>query len=139
MWPGGQLALREGVPSEKLVEEFFPMRHGSLIDPPNRFEPTHREADLEHLEWDEEYLAGLDTRPVEYLTDASRSIISENDSPDIPFRYSLNPYRGCQHGCSYCYARNTHEYLGFSAGLDFETKIVVKHDAPELLREFLAR
>ena len=72
MWPGGQLALREGVPSEKLVEEFFPMRHGSLIDPPNRFEPTHREADLEHLEWDEEYLAGLDTRPVEYLTDASR-------------------------------------------------------------------
>src|SRR2546428_7023565 len=115
------------------------MRYGSLIDRPNRFEPTHREADLEQLEWDEEYLAGLNTRPVEYLTDASRSIISENDSPDIPFRYSLNPYRGCQHGCSYCYARNTHEYLGFSAGLDFETKIVVKHDAPELFREFLAR
>ncbi len=115
------------------------MRHGSRIDPPNRFEQTRREADLEHLEWDQEYLGGLDTRPVEYLADASASIVSENDSPDVPFRYSLNPYRGCQHGCAYCYARPTHEYLGFSAGLDFETKIVVKHDAPELLRDFLAR
>jgi DNA repair photolyase len=55
------------------------------------------------------------------------------------FRYSVNPYRGCQHGCAYCYARPTHEYLGFSAGLDFETRIIVKHDAPELLRDFLSR
>lgn len=115
------------------------MRHGSLIDPPNRFEATRREGDFEQLEWDQEYLQGLTARPVEYLTDSSRSIVSQNDSPDVPFRYSLNPYRGCQHGCAYCYARPTHEYLGFSAGLDFETKIVVKHDAPELLREFLAR
>ena len=115
------------------------MRHGSEIDPPNRFESIHREVDPEHLEWDEDALSELDSRPVEYLFDDSRSIVSENDSPDIPFRYSLNPYRGCAHGCSYCYARNTHEYLGFNAGLDFETKIVVKRDAAALLRQFLSR
>lgn len=113
--------------------------HGSLLDPPNRFDRMHRELDLEQVEWDTEYLEGLHDRPIEYLTDTSRSIVSENDSPDVPFRYSLNPYRGCAHGCAYCYARNSHEYLGFNAGLDFETKIVVKHDAPELFREFLAR
>jgi DNA repair photolyase len=115
------------------------MRHGSKIDPANRFEKTHREPDYEHFEGDDEFLAGRDERPIEYLADTSKSIISENDSPDIPFRYSVNPYRGCVHGCSYCYARNTHEYLGFSAGLDFETKIIVKHNAADLLREFLSR
>lgn len=109
-----------------------------MLDPPNRFEKHQREPDPEHFEWDQEYLAQLDQRQTEYLSDTSKSIISENDSPDIPFRYSLNPYRGCLHGCSYCYARNTHEYLGFNAGLDFETRIVVKHDAARLFRDFLA-
>src|SRR5262249_20381462 len=66
--------------------------------------------------------------------DLSRSIIATNDSPDVGFDASINPYRGCEHGCGYCYARPYHEYLGFSAGLDFETKILVKEDAPELLR-----
>lgn len=115
------------------------MRHGSRIDPPNRFETTRRETDLEHLDGDEGYVHELEQRRIEYLSDSSRSIVSENQSPDVPFRYSLNPYRGCAHGCSYCYARPGHEYLGFNAGLDFETRIVVKHDAPTLLREFLAR
>ena len=115
------------------------MRHGSKIDPPNRFEAAHRERDLEHVEWDTEYLRGLGNRRIEYFDDASRSLISENTSPDIPFRYSINPYRGCVHGCSYCYARNSHEYLGFNAGLDFETKIVVKKQAPDLLRDLLSR
>jgi DNA repair photolyase len=114
------------------------MRHGSQIDPPNRFNAARHEADLAHFEWDQDEIADASDRRVEYLTDSSKSIISQNNSPDIPFRYSINPYRGCQHGCSYCYARNSHEYLGFNAGLDFETKIVVKHDAPELFRDFLS-
>ncbi len=74
----------------------------------------------------------------EFLRDTSRSLITHNDSPDIPFSVSLNPYRGCEHGCIYCYARPTHEYLGFSAGLDFESRIMVKEDAPQLLRRELA-
>jgi DNA repair photolyase len=73
------------------------------------------------------------------LKDDAQSIISHNDSPDIGFTKSLNPYRGCEHGCSYCYARPYHEYLGFNAGLDFETRIMVKHDAPRLLEEALAK
>ncbi len=115
------------------------MRHGAGIDPPNRFESVQREVELEQLEWDEESRRQLGHRPIEYLFDDSKSIVSENTSPDIPFRYSVNPYRGCAHACPYCYARNTHEYLGFNAGLDFETKIVVKRDAPALLRKFLDR
>ena len=101
------------------------MRHGSKIDPPNRFESVRQEQDFEHLEWDQEHQRALDNRKIQFLSDSSRSIVSENESPDIPFRYSLNPYRGCGHACPYCYARPTHEYLGFNAGLDFETKIVV--------------
>ena len=115
------------------------MRHGSHIDPPNRFDRVHVEPDVEHLEGDDDFRDGPADRPVEYLSDASRTIVSHNDSPDVPFRYSVNPYRGCTHGCAYCYARPGHEYLGHSAGLDFETKIFVKHDAPALLRAFLSR
>jgi DNA repair photolyase len=105
---------------------------GSGSNPANRFEKIR----LERVEdWNPEG----DTAPkTQFLRDLSQSIISYNHSPDLPFKASLNPYRGCEHGCSYCYARNTHEYLGFSAGLDFETKIVVKEDAPELLRRELS-
>ena len=73
-----------------------------------------------------------------FFKDATRSIIARNDSPDLFFDASINPYRGCEHGCIYCYARPFHEYLGFSAGLDFETRILVKEDAPELLRRELS-
>jgi DNA repair photolyase len=116
-----------------------PRGRGSAIDPPNRFERTHRELDLEQVEGDDEYLDSLRHRATEYLPDKSRTIVAENDSPDVGFNYSINPYRGCLHGCSYCFARPTHEYLGFNAGLDFESKIMVKEDAPALFREFLNR
>src|SRR5438067_138332 len=112
---------------------------GSQLDPPNRFGGPVHLLDLADVEHDEEYLDSLRNRPTEYLPDRSRSIVTENDSPDVSFRYSINPYRGCIHGCSYCFARQTHEYLGLNAGLDFETKIFVKEDAPRLFREFLGR
>src|SRR3954470_4316736 len=112
---------------------------GAAIQTANPYLSVQVEPDLEHVEWDEEYLAELDRPPTQYLTDESQSIVAENDSPDVGFRYSVNPYRGCSHGCSYCYARPGHEYLGMSAGLDFETKVLVKFRAAELLREFLAK
>lgn len=71
----------------------------------------------------------------EYLPVYPKTILNKNDSPDIPFNYSLNPYQGCEHGCIYCYARNSHQYWGYSAGLDFESKILIKHDAPQLLKK----
>ncbi len=81
------------------------------------------------------YLEGMEpTAKVLVHLDHSRSVLSKNTSPDLAFRYSANPYRGCQHACAYCYARPTHEYLSFGAGTDFDTNIVVKHDAPKLLR-----
>src|SRR5215472_3873601 len=69
---------------------------------------------------------------------STRTIIATNDSPDVGFTHSMNPYRGCSHGCIYCYARPTHEYLGMSAGLDFESKVMVKSDAANLLRRELS-
>lgn len=112
---------------------------GAQTIPANRFESIHREEELSQLAPDDEYLDRRNKPTTEYFADTSRSIIAENESPDIPFRYSLNPYRGCAHGCAYCFARNSHEYLGFSAGLDFETKILIKPDAPSLFHEWLAR
>jgi DNA repair photolyase len=105
---------------------------GAAENPPCRFESLHYERDPE---------APLEEQPApatQLLRDATRSIITYNDSPDVGFSASINPYRGCEHGCVYCYARPTHEYLGFSAGLDFETKILVKENAPELLRKELS-
>lgn len=104
---------------------------GAGHNPPNRFIPLYYEEDPARLDPD-----GPSPR-TEFFADRSQSIIARNDSPDVAFTHSLNPYRGCEHGCSYCYARPFHEYLGFSAGLDFETKIMVKEDAPELLRREL--
>lgn len=107
---------------------------GAGFDPPNRFVGVHREADPDSdLDPTEEPLPRT-----QFLPDQSQSALTRNDSPDIGFTWSLNPYRGCEHGCIYCYARPTHEYLGFSAGLDFESRIMVKHEAPRLLREELS-
>jgi DNA repair photolyase len=101
------------------------------MNPADRFTALHYEQD--------EFSAPKDARPLttEFFRDDTQSIISRNNSPDVGFESSLNPYRGCEHGCAYCYARPTHEYLGFSAGLDFESKILVKLNAGSLLREEL--
>ena len=99
-----------------------------IDNPPNPFESVERE-------WLEEPPAVR----LEVYEDRSRSILSENDSPDLSFRWSVNPYRGCLHACIYCYARPTHEYLGFGAGTDFESRIVVKPEAPALLRAAFLR
>jgi DNA repair photolyase len=110
---------------------------GSNLAPPNRFETVRPEADYEQLAADDELLAAERRLPTVFLPDNAATIIRENDSPDIPFRFSINPYRGCEHGCAYCYARPTHETLGMNAGIDFETKVLVKHDAVALLRKEL--
>jgi DNA repair photolyase len=103
---------------------------GATGNPPNRFERLH---------WVPEPDAPDSGPPATaHRSGPSRSALTRNQSPDLPFDVGLNPYRGCEHGCAYCYARPTHEYLGFSAGLDFETQIVVKEDLPRLLRAELA-
>jgi DNA repair photolyase len=114
------------------TEQLISAHRGAPENPGNRFEKIHLEPDAD---WnpDEDVLPRT-----QFLVDHSKTAIAYNDSPDIGFGASINPYRGCEHGCIYCYARPTHEYLGFSAGLDFETKIMVKTNAPELLREELS-
>ena len=89
---------------------------GANVQPANPYLAVRLEDDFEHVDGDEDFLAELGRPPTEYLPDESQSIVAENDSPDVGFRYSVNPYRGCAHGCSYCYARPTHEYLGYQRG-----------------------
>jgi DNA repair photolyase len=121
------------------IQKRNPVGRGAAENPASRFLSVIHEADFEQLEFDDDFLQELECPRTQYFDDTSKSVISENDSPDIPFRYSLNPYRGCLHGCSYCYARPTHEYLGHSAGLDFESKIFVKRNAAILFRDWLSR
>jgi DNA repair photolyase len=106
---------------------------GAQFNPKNRF--LQHSTDREHIEaiddWEEANTA------TQYLEQASRTIVNKVDSPDVGMGYSMNPYGGCEHGCIYCYARNVHEYWGYSAGLDFERKIIIKKNAPQLLRKFL--
>ena len=100
---------------------------GAADNPRGRFEELERDRDEDdHIE----------SHPQTVITlQQARSIISRNDSPDLPFNQSINPYQGCEHGCIYCYARPSHAYLGLSPGLDFETKLFAKGNAAELLRE----
>lgn len=106
---------------------------GAAENPPGRFERIAVEPDPEAAD-----PAEAISPQTQFLRDTSRTIVATNESPDVGFEASVNPYRGCENGCSYCYARPTHEYLGFSPGLDFETRILVKERAPELLREALS-
>src|SRR5438874_13371633 len=107
---------------------------GASWSPANRFEKVHvdlRDVDVVDGDLDDEERP---RRSTQFFRDGTKTIITRNSSPDVGFETSVNPYRGCEHGCVYCYARPTHEYVGFSAGLDFESKIMVKMNAPELLR-----
>src|SRR5436189_4711307 len=103
------------------------MRPVQISNPPNPWATT-----------EVEYLEGAPEVKLEVFEDRTRQILAKNDSPDVGFTFSVNPYRGCFHACSYCYARPSHQYLGFGSGVDFERKIVVKKRAPELLRKALA-
>ena len=111
---------------------------GAAANPTGRFERLSYEPaiDLRTAGPDEDDTPALKT---EFYRDPAREILAHNESPDVGFETSVNPYRGCEHGCIYCYARPTHEYLGLSAGLDFESRIFVKEDAPQLLRRELSK
>ncbi len=111
-----------------------PKGRGALGNPPVRFETLHREA--EAADWPEEEVPRLATS---LIRDRTRSVISWNESPDLGFDRAVNPYRGCEHGCIYCYARPTHAWLGYSPGLEFETRLVFKPEVASLLEKELAK
>jgi DNA repair photolyase len=125
-------------PPERPAPPVFTGR-GPAINPPNRFERLQVAFDADAFQPERD--GAPDERPdprTQFFHDATESLLTRNDSPDIPFSWGLNVYRGCEHGCAYCYARPYHEYLGWSSGLDFETKILVKLRAPALLRRELS-
>lgn len=111
-----------------------PRGRGATCNPKGRFEQLEIEADIPDGEMEED----APRLATQVYLDTSRSILSFNDSPDVGFSATLNPYRGCEHGCIYCFARPTHEFLGLSAGLDFESALFAKTDAPLLLRKALS-
>src|SRR6195952_3826877 len=111
--------------------EFFKGR-GAQVNTDNKF--LKRKYVLDHIEGLDEPL--LENTATQLFEETPKKIVSESNSPDLSHMYSINPYQGCEHGCIYCYARNTHEYYGFSAGLDFERKIITKPNAPELLEHY---
>lgn len=132
--------------SEKLKQDYFKVAvkqpeegaqyvtgRGAQFNTKNRF--LKNEITREHIEgiddWEES------NAPTIYMEQESKTIVNKVESKDVGMMYSMNPYAGCEHGCIYCYARNVHEYWGYSAGLDFERKIIVKKNAPQLLRKFL--
>jgi len=117
-----------------------PLRgRGAGLNPGNRFEDLRLHVLGDHLdEIAVEHPQGAKV-PTRVYRDSTKTVINPVDSPDLSFHWSINPYRGCEHGCIYCYARPTHEYLGMSCGVDFETKIFAKTDAPQLLRAALLK
>jgi DNA repair photolyase len=118
---------------EKKGEEEYKKGRGAQFNTPNRFMKT--EVTKEHVEGIDEWVeSDIQTQYIEVFP---KSIVNKVDSPDVGMWYSVNPYQGCEHGCIYCYARNSFEYWGYSAGMDFESKILVKKNAPQLLRKFL--
>jgi len=121
--------------SDKDIPENYHKGRGAQFNPHNRFAKNDyvKEHDEGIDDWEDQ------PQKTSFILGKSKSIVNKVASPDVGMAYSLNPYQGCEHGCTYCYARNAHEYWGFSAGLDFERKIIVKTDAPALFRKFLER
>jgi DNA repair photolyase len=114
----------------------MPSHRGARYNPPNRFVKEEHDVYFEHCsdEAEKEQLATM--RPkTRFLDVHPNTILNTVTSPDLPFRYSLNPYQGCEHGCVYCYARNSHQYWGYSAGVDFESVILIKRNAADLLKQ----
>ena len=116
------------------MEEEYHKGRGAQIKTSNPF--LKQEYVAEHIEGIDEEMIG-EKVPTQILYENPKKVVNKVDSPDVRMYYSLNPYQGCEHGCIYCYARKTHEYWGYNAGLDFETKIIVKRNAPELLEKHL--
>ncbi|PTQ99716.1 DNA repair photolyase [Mucilaginibacter yixingensis] len=114
--------------------DFFKGR-GAQVNTHNKF--LQQKYVLDHIEGLDEPM--LENSATQLFEETPKKIVSESNSPDLSHMYSINPYQGCEHGCIYCYARNSHEYYGFSAGLDFERKIIVKRNAPELLEQYFNR
>lgn len=117
------------------VEETYFKGRGAQINVHNKYIKNAYVQDFEEGidDWEEE------NSKTTFIKGVSKSIVNKVSSPDVGMAYSANPYQGCEHGCIYCYARNSHEYWGFSAGLDFERKIIVKYDAPKLFKQFLSK
>jgi DNA repair photolyase len=120
-------------PNDDRADDGYKKGRGAQFNTKNKF--FRNEVTREHVEgvddWEEPEV------PTQYIEIFPKTIVNKVDSPDVGMMYSMNPYQGCEHGCIYCYARNSFEYWGYSAGLDFESKILVKKNAPELLRKFL--
>lgn len=116
----------------QIANHHFEKGRGAQFNPKNKF--LKGECVQEHVEAIDDWEA--EERKTEYIYDESRTVVNKVTSPDVGMMYSLNPYQGCEHGCIYCYARNSHEYWGYSAGVDFESRIVVKKNAPALLKKF---
>jgi DNA repair photolyase len=121
--------------TDNQLPENYHKGRGAQFNPHNRFEQK------DYVKQHDEGIDDWEDQPQKttFIIGHPKSIVNKVDSPDLGMAYSLNPYQGCEHGCTYCYARNSHEYWGFSAGLDFERKIIVKTDAPELFKKFLEK
>ena len=132
-------------PDIRDVDDLFPRRTACRCRRPQRGRGAIANPDPRFAAWtrtsvDDGWLRDDDTAPAtELFVDSAKRMLSHNDSPDLPFEQSLNPYRGCEHGCIYCYARPSHAFLGHSPGLDFETKLYLKPEAARLLRRELTR
>src|SRR5690606_5713229 len=122
-----------------MVMDDYLKGRGAQGNPPNKFLRNHNELREDFLEFCRLEGEVSDSNKTQYIPIFPKTIVNPVKSPDLSMAYSMNPYQGCEHGCAYCFARPTHEYWGYSAGVDFERKILVKKNAPELLEAFFKK